>query len=104
MKLFTKIAISSIALAGILQAEVTLIGVDGGVTVLGARVGVNAGLTVGYPGTNAYSTPVATSTACPTAVTVDPCSYVCGPCVVVEAPCPKPTCVVVCDPCDPCAK
>ncbi|GEM_PF-5479009 len=95
MKLFTKIAISTIALAGMLQADVTLIGVDGGVTVLNARVGFNAGITVG----KAHN-----SSACPTAYTTvtksktytsDPCSYVCGPCVVVEPPCPKK---------DPCAK
>ena len=90
MKLFTKIAISAIALAGMLQADVTLIGVDGGLTVLNARVGFNAGLTVGKahhgsacPGT--YTTVTTSKT-----YTSDPCSYVCGPCVVVEPPCPKP--------------
>ncbi len=90
MKLFTKIAISAIALAGMLQADVTLIGVDGGLTVLNARVGFNAGLTVGKahhgsacPGT--YTTVTTSRT-----YTSDPCSYVCGPCVVVEPPCPKP--------------
>jgi hypothetical protein len=103
MKLFTKIAISTIALAGMLQADVTLIGVDGGLTVLNARVGFNAGLTVGK----------AHHSKCPTAYTTvstsrtytsDPCSYVCGPCVVVEPPCPKPAPKPVCCPCDPCAK
>ena len=90
MKLFTKIAISAIALAGMLQADVTLIGVDGGLTVLNARVGFNAGLTVGKahhgsacPGT--YTTVTTSKT-----YTSDPCSYVCGPCVVVKPPCPKP--------------
>ena len=98
MKLFSKVAIATVALAGMLHADVTLIGVDAGLTVLGARVGVEAGLTVGKA--HAHS-------SCPSAVTTvtttrtystDPCSYVCGPCVVVEPP--KPTCT----PCDPCAR
>ncbi len=100
MKLFSKVAIATVAMAGMLQADVTLIGIDGGLTVLGARVGIEAGLTVGKA--HSYQT----HSSCPSAVTTvtttrtytsDPCSYVCGPCVVVEPP--KPACT----PCDPCA-
>ncbi len=89
MKILTKIAIASIALAGMLQADVTLIGVDGGLTVLNARVGFNAGLTVGSAQHSACPSAVTTVTTTRT-YTSDPCSYVCGPCVVVEPPCPKP--------------
>ena len=96
MKLFTKIAIASIALTGMLQAETTLIGVDGGITVLNARVGFNAGITVGkaHHTTNCPSAAAYTTVTTSRTYTTDPCSYVCGPCVVVEAPCPV----------DPCAK
>jgi hypothetical protein len=100
MKLFTKIAIASIALAGMLQAETTLIGVDGGITVLNARVGFNAGITVGtahHHAAGAYTTVTSSRT-----YTTDPCSYVCGPCVVVAPPCPEPAPKPAC-PCDPCA-
>jgi len=94
MKLFTKIAIASIALAGMLQAETTLIGVDGGVTVLNARVGFDAGITLGKAH-HCTSCPAAYTTVTSSRTyTTDPCSYVCGPCVVVEPPCPQ----------DPCAK
>ncbi len=97
MKLFTKIAIASVAMAGMLQAEVTLLGVDAGVTVLNARVGFNAALTVGKANNAGTSCPSATTTVTTTTTRTyssDPCSYVCGPCVVVEPPCPA----------DPCAK
>jgi len=106
MKLLTKLAISMVAVASMAQADVTLVGVDGGVTVLGLRVGGYAGLTVG---TRPVSAPAAAyGTSCGTTVTTttvvnNPCSYVCGPCEVVAAPvacpAPKPAC-----PCDPCAK
>jgi hypothetical protein len=87
MKLFTKIALSTIALAGMLQAETTLVGVDAGLTVLNARVGFNAGITVG----KAHRAPAGYTTVTTTKTyTTDPCSYVCGPCVVVEPPCPAP--------------
>jgi len=105
MKLFTKIAISTIALAGMLQAEVTLIGVDGGLTVLGARVGMDAGLTVGKTSYKSAACPSAVKTVTTTKpkYSSDPCADVCGPCVVVEPPCPKPApkpvCIIVCDPC-----
>lgn len=94
MKLFTKIAIASIALAGMLQAETTLIGVDGGVTVLNARVGFNAGITVGKAHHHTSCPTAYTTVTSSRTYTADPCSYVCGPCVVVEPPCPQ----------DPCAK
>ncbi len=89
MKTLTKVAIATLALAGMLQADVTLIGVDGGLTVLNARVGFNAGLTVGSAHHKACPSAVTTVTTTRT-YTSDPCSYVCGPCVVVEPPCPKP--------------
>ncbi len=104
MKLLTKLAISLVAVASMAQADVTLVGVDGGVTVLGLRVGGYAGLTVGtrpvgnYGSSSSYGTTVTTTTT-----VHNPCSYVCGPCEVVAAPvacpAPKPAC-----PCDPCAK
>ena len=95
MKLFTKIAIASVALAGMLQADVTLLGVDGGITVLNARVGFNAGITVGKAHHTGTSCPSAYTTVTTSKTyTTNPCSYVCGPCVVVEPPCPV----------DPCAK
>ena len=104
MKLFTKVAISMIAVASMAQADVTLVGVDGGLTVLGLRVGGYAGLTVG-------TRPVSSGASCGTVVqtttvtTTNPCSYVCGPCEVVAAPvaCPAPKPAPKC-PCDPCAK
>ncbi len=94
MKLFAKLAISMVAVASMAQADVTLVGVDGGVTLLGLRVGVNAGLTVGKRSVNtpAYGTSCGT-TVQTTTTTVSPCSYVCGPCEViappVACPCPK---------------
>jgi len=103
MKLFTKLAISMLAVASMAQADVTLVGVDGGVTVLGLRVGGNAALTVG---TRPMSTPSASCgivvTRTVTTTTHNPCSYVCGPCEVVEAPkpCPAPAPKCAC----PCAK
>jgi hypothetical protein len=106
MKLFTKLAISMVAVASMAQADVTLVGVDGGLTVLGLRVGGYAGLTVG---TRPVSAPAGVSTTCGTVVqttttttTTNPCSYVCGPCEVVAPP--KPACPAPKDPCDPCAK
>ena len=59
MKLLTKLAISMVAVASMAQAEVTLIGVDAGVTVLGLRIGGNAALTVGY--SSVYGASVGTS-------------------------------------------
>ncbi len=95
-----------VAVASMAQADVTLIGVDGGLTVLGLRVGGNAGLTVGTRPVGNYGTSYGTScgsTVTTTTVVHNPCSYVCGPCEVVAAPvacpAPKPAC-----PCDPCAK
>lgn len=102
-----------VAVASMAQADVTLVGVDGGVTVLGLRVGGYAGLTVG---TRPVSAPAPVyGTSCGTVVqtttvttTTNPCSYVCGPCEVVAAPvacpAPKPAPKCPCDPCDPCAK
>ena len=104
MKLLTKLAISMVAVASMAQADVTLVGVDGGLTVLGLRVGGYAGLTVG---TRPVSAP-AYGTSCGTTVTTttvvhNPCSYVCGPCEVVvpapACPAPKPACSCPCDPC-----
>jgi len=91
MKLFAKLAISMVAVASMAQADVTLIGVDGGVTLLGLRVGVNAGLTVGTRSAYAPACGSAVTTSCGTVVqttttTVSPCSYVCGPCEVVAPP------------------
>ena len=98
MKLFTKLAISMVAVASMAQADVTLVGVDGGVTLLGLRVGGNAALTVGTRSAETYSssygTTVSTTT---TTVAHNPCSYVCGPCEVVAPP--VPACPVVCNPC-----
>ncbi len=102
MKLFTKIAIASVALAGMLQAETTLIGVDAGVTILNARVGFNAGITVGKAHGHSNCPTAYTTVTSSRTYTSDPCSYVCGPCVVVEPPCPKPAPAPAC-PC-PCAK
>jgi hypothetical protein len=89
MKLFVKTAIAILALASMLQAETTLLGVDGGVTVLGLRIGANAGLTVG---TKPLSTPAAgskTATVSCAATYTSPCSYVCEPCEVIAPPvCP----------------
>jgi len=106
MKLLTKLAISMVAVASMAQADVTLFGVDGGVTVLGLRVGGNAALTVGTRSVGGYGSYAGTScgtTVTTTTVVHNPCSYVCGPCEVVAAPvacpAPKPAC-----PCDPCAK
>jgi len=99
MKLLTKLAISMVAVASMAQADVTLFGVDGGVTVLGLRVGGNAALTVGTRSVGDYGT-YAGTTVTTTTVVHNPCSYVCGPCEVVAAPvacpAPKPAC--------PCAK
>ncbi len=105
MKLFTKLAISMVAVASMAQADVTLVGVDGGLTVLGVRVGMNAGLTVGTRPVSAPSASCGTVVQTTTVTTTtNPCSYVCGPCEVVAppkpaCPAPKPAC-----PCDPCAK
>ena len=110
MKLLTKLAISMVAVASMAQADVTLVGVDGGVTVLGLRVGGYAGLTVGTRPVSAPASAYGVSygTACGSTVTTttvvhNPCAYVCAPCEVVAAPvacpAPKPAC-----PCDPCAK
>ncbi len=103
MKMLAKVTIASLALAGMLQADTMLFGVDAGVTIGGTRLGVVAGITVG----NARSYNAVGSSCCPTACpTVEapapssPCDYVPAPCVVVE---PCPTVVVCCDPCDPCA-
>ena len=90
MKLFTKVAIATVALAGMLQADVTLIGVDGGLTVLNARVGFNAGLTVGSAHHHSACPSAVTTVTTSRTYTTNPCSYVCGPCVVVKPPCPKP--------------
>lgn len=103
MKLLTKLAISMVAVASMAQAEVTLIGVDAGVTVLGLRVGGNAALTVGYSSVYGASAGTSYGSSCTsktvtTTVVHNPCSYVCGPCEVVV---PAPACPV---PCDPCAK
>jgi len=92
MKLFVKTAIASMAIAGMVQADTMLIGVDAGLTVGGARLGIVAGITGGSA--RNYTAPgascaAAAKPACPTAaVTVDPCSYVCGPCEVIAPPCP----------------
>lgn len=107
MKLLTKLAISMVAVASMAQAEVTLIGVDAGVTVLGLRVGGNAALTVGYSSPYGASANASYGTSCGSAVKTvtttvvhNPCAYVCGPCeVVVPCPAPVPACPVVCDPC-----
>ncbi len=102
MKLFAKLAISMVAVASMAQADVTLVGVDGGLTVLGLRVGGYAGLTVGTRPIHtapAYGTVVQTTT---TTTTTNPCSYVCGPCEVVTVPAcpaPKPACPCPADPC-----
>jgi len=96
MKLLTKLAISMVAVASMAQADVTLVGVDGGVTVLGLRIGGNAALTVGTRSVGTYGTSCGT-TVTTTTVVHNPCSYVCGPCEVVAAP--APACPVVCDPC-----
>ena len=100
MKLFTKLAISMVAVASMAQADVTLVGVDGGVTLLGLRVGGNAALTVGTRSVETYGTSYGTTygtTVTTTTVAHNPCSYVCGPCEVVAPP--APACPVVCNPC-----
>jgi hypothetical protein len=93
MKLFVKTAIVSMAIAGMVQADTMLIGVDAGLTIGGARLGIVAGITGGSarnytaPGASCASAPAKPS--CPSAVvTVNPCSYVCGPCEVIAPPCP----------------
>ena len=96
MKLITKLAISMVAVASMAQADVTLVGVDGGITVLGLRVGGNAALTVGTRSVGTYAGTSCGTTVTTTTVVHNPCSYVCGPCEVVAAPAPKPAC--------PCAK
>jgi hypothetical protein len=98
MKLFVKTAIASMAIAGMVQADTILIGVDAGLTVGGARLGIVAGITGGsarsYNAASSYA--YAKSSTCPSAVVAvsNPCAYVCEPCEVIAPPCP-----VVCDPC-----
>ncbi|HIP58816.1 MAG TPA: hypothetical protein EYH01_00135 [Campylobacterales bacterium] len=94
MKLFVKTAIASMAIAGMVQADTMLIGVDAGLTVYGARLGVVAGITAGS-GRNytSYSSGSYSkkSAACPSAVVAvsNPCAYVCEPCEVIAPPCAK---------------
>ncbi len=97
MKLFVKTAIASMAIAGMVQADTMLIGVDAGLTVGGARLGIVAGITGGSA--RNYTAPgyyAAKSSTCPSAVVAvsNPCAYVCEPCEVIAPPCP-----VVCNPC-----
>ncbi len=89
MKTFAKVAIATLALGGMLQADTILLGVDGGLTIGGARLGFVAGITGG----KARSYRAVGSSKCPSAVVVqsNPCAYVPQPCVVVKKP--------VCDPC-----
>jgi len=106
MKLLTKLAISMVAVASMAHADVTLVGVDAGVTVLGLRVGGNAALTVGYSSPYGASAGASYGTSCgtktvTTTVAHNPCAYVCGPCEVVV---PAPACPAPCNPCNPCAK
>jgi hypothetical protein len=62
MNFLTKTAIASLALASMIQADTMLLGVDGGITIGGARLGVVAGITGGSarnytaPGYSAYQT------------------------------------------------
>ena len=93
MKILAKLSIATIALAGMLQADTMLLGVDAGLTVGGTRLGVVLGITGGKARSyNAVGSHCAS--ACPTeAVEKSPCDYVPQPCVVVSQP----------SPCDPCA-
>ncbi len=86
MKMFAKVTIAALALGGMLQADTILLGVDGGLTIGGARLGVVAGITGG----KARSYRAVGSSKCP-AVQESPCAYVAQPCVVVKKP--------VCNPC-----
>ncbi len=94
MKLFVKTAIVSLAMAGMVHADTILLGVDAGVTIGGARLGVVVGLTGGHardytaPGHHAHGH-VGHSCGTIVATTVsNPCDYVCGPCEVIAPPCP----------------
>lgn len=98
MNLFIKTTIASMAIAGMVHADTMLIGVDAGLTVGGARLGVVAGITGGEarnytaPGYHAHKKHGASCGSVVVAVQSNPCAYVCGPCEVIAPP-------VVCDPC-----
>ena len=93
MKLFVKTAIASMAIAGMVQADTILIGVDAGLTVGGARLGIVAGITGGSARSYtapSYGAKATSGSACATAAAPvsNPCAYVCGPCEVIAPPCP----------------
>ena len=93
MNLFVKTTIASMAMVGMLQADTMLIGVDAGLTIGGARLGVVAGLTGGkarsYNAAGGGASCPSAKPACPSAApAVNPCAYVCGPCEVIAPPCP----------------
>lgn len=91
MNFLTKTAIATIAIAGMVQADTMLIGVDAGLTVGGARLGFVAGVTGGSarnytaPGYSTTCGSLVTTTT--TVVSSNPCAYVCGPCEVIAPPC-----------------
>ena len=93
MNLFVKTTVASMAMVGMLQADAMLIGVDAGLTIGGARLGVVAGITGGSAKSYtapSYGAKATSGSACPTAAAPvsNPCSYVCGPCEVIVPPCP----------------
>jgi hypothetical protein len=122
MNFISKVAITSVALASMIQADTMLFGIDAGITIGGARLGLAAGITGGSarnytaPGYAAYS-------SCGSAVSVPvyetryqpvyvprpmPVLYVDAPTVVVSNPCatahvacevmvPVTTCVTYCN-------
>ncbi len=87
MNLFVKTTIASMAIAGMIHADTMLIGVDAGLTIGGARLGVVAGITGGEA--RSYTAP-GKSISCGSAVVAvrsNPCAYVREPCTVVKPPC-----------------